>query len=399
MNGSGARAESPAPPAETAMETLASPLTAAAEEPAGRDARRALPAWAGSAMVHGFWTLLALLFASQIYLGMLSHGHQWWRLFLWQAAVWNCWGALTLAVAWLARKVRLDVRGGPGWIPVVAHLALSVVAALVHLLPFTFFTLLLDPYQPVEASQGFVQTYAWLLPSWFPVEVVLYWAVLALVYGWDYYHRFRERELKATQLEALLARAELRTLELQLHPHFLFNSLNAVSGLVRRGDSAGAVKMLAGIGELLRRVLDNAGRQLVPLEEEIDFIRRYLDLQSLRFRDRLETSIEVEPAALTVPVPTLILQPLVENALEHGVGGRGHGRLRLAGRLDGDRLLLEVEDDGAGLEGDAAFGRGLGNTRARLAAQYGEAARLDLLPREAGATARIELPVAPEPAG
>ncbi len=330
---------------------------------------------------------------------MLTHGHDWWRLFLWQAGGWSLWGLAAPAVLALGRRLRLE--RGRRVRNVLAHAAIGVVLAIAHLAPVTWLTQAIDPYQPVQSGLAFSAQYRELIPTWFPLNVLVYWGILGAGQAWHYYRRFRERELRASQLEALLARAELQALKLQLHPHFLFNSLNAVAGLVRRGDNPQAVRMLAGLSDLLRYVLDNAERQTVLLGEELEFIRRYLEIQQLRFGDRLASELAVEPTALAVRVPNLVLQPLVENALEHGVAGRGRGRIRLTGELRGGRLLLAVEDDGAGLDaGGASFGVGLENTRARLEQQYGGDFGLELaLGDGGGVVARLDLPAAPEPDG
>ncbi len=386
------------------MSTLASTPAGAAPLPEAATAAPAVPPWVRSAALRaaalaGFCLFLAALFASQIYLGMLTHGHDWWRLFLWQAGGWSLWGLAAPAVLALGRRLRLE--RGRRVRNVLAHAAIGVVLAIAHLAPVTWLTQAIDPYQPVQSGLAFSAQYRELIPTWFPLNVLVYWGILGAGQAWHYYRRFRERELRASQLEALLARAELQALKLQLHPHFLFNSLNAVAGLVRRGDNPQAVRMLAGLSDLLRYVLDNAERQTVLLGEELEFIRRYLEIQQLRFGDRLASELAVEPTALAVRVPNLVLQPLVENALEHGVAGRGRGRIRLTGELRGGRLLLAVEDDGAGLDaGGASFGVGLENTRARLEQQYGGDFGLELaLGDGGGVVARLDLPAAPEPDG
>ena len=252
----------------------------------------------------------------------------------------------------------------------------------------------------------FLAQYSWLFDSWFHIDLIVYWAIVGLAYARSYYQRYRERELRAAQLEALLAKAELQALKLQLHPHFLFNALHAVAGLVRRGENADAVRMIAGLSDLLRYVLDSADRQLVPLAEELAFLERYLDVQRLRFGDRLSAEIDAAPDTLGLEVPILILQPLVENALEHGLARRaGPGHLRLTARREGDRLALRLRDDGRGLAGGGAGGEGTGdgagvgleNSRARLRELYGEGSALTLRDAEGGpgAVAELILPARP----
>ena len=214
--------------------------------------------------------------------------------------------------------------------------------------------------------------------------------------------RLRERELAESRLAVQLAESRLRALRAQLDPHFLFNTLNAVTGLVRQERNPEAVEALVELGHLLRASLEGQGDHEVPLEEELELVQRYLGIEQLRFGGRLVVRVEPEPGTLRARVPSLILQPLVENAIKHGTARRasqGHIHVRTA-RL-GDRLRLEVRDDGPGLRAGGAGGTGIGvaNTRARLRQLYGEPYGLTLedLP-EGGVLARVELPFMESPA-
>ncbi len=216
-------------------------------------------------------------------------------------------------------------------------------------------------------------------------------------------------QAQAAQLRAQLAGARLTALQMQLNPHFLFNTLHAISTLVER-DPRGVRRMIARLSELLRYTLDGAAEQVVPLRQELHFIERYLEIMQVRFQGRLIVETEVERAVLDAQVPNLILQPLVENAVKHGVGElSAGGRLELVARRSGELLVLSVRDNGPGLSGlrqqpERGPGVGLRNTRERLEQLYGEHARLELEPAEGGGTiARIELPFSlaaatPEPA-
>src|SRR4030095_1156198 len=169
------------------------------------------------------------------------------------------------------------------------------------------------------------QAYA-LLTFWsvrdLPFASLFYGSILGIASAVDYYRQFRERQLRASQLEAQLAQAEVQMLKMQLHPHFLFNTLNGITGLVRDNDNAAAVEMLVGLSDLLRQTLDNAGKQEVRLGEELEWLELYLKLQQIRFSDRLQVSIKAAPETLDALVPNLITQPLVENAIRHGIGPR-----------------------------------------------------------------------------
>ena len=208
-------------------------------------------------------------------------------------------------------------------------------------------------------------------------DLVIYIAVLAAGFARAYSVRYRVRQEDAVQLraeaallQAQLAEARLAALRSQLDPHFLFNTLHAVSSLVER-DPKGVRRMIARLGELLRRRLEDAGEHETTLEEELDFVERYLEIMQIRFQGRLSVRTEVEPAVRSALVPNLILQPLVENALKHGVGrSEAPGEIVIAARRAGDRLVLSVWDNGPGVAPGApppAEGVGLGNSRRRLA--------------------------------
>jgi LytS/YehU family sensor histidine kinase len=203
---------------------------------------------------------------------------------------------------------------------------------------------------------------------------------------------YREQRVAAAQLEGRLSEARLESLRLQLHPHFLFNTLNAISAFVD-ADPERARRMIARLGELLRRTLDGGTTAELPLSRELDLLAPYLEIQRIRFGDRLSIELDVPDGAAGALVPTLMLQPLVENAVEHGVNRTHDGaRVRLTAERAGDRLRLEIEDNGPGPT-RGGEGVGLANTRARLAALYGDSHRLELKAAETGGTmVSIELP-------
>jgi LytS/YehU family sensor histidine kinase len=204
------------------------------------------------------------------------------------------------------------------------------------------------------------------------MNVFAYWVILGVGQGFLYYRKYRDRELHASRLEAQLSQAQLQVLKMQLHPHFLFNTLNAISALVHE-DADLAERMIARLGELLRSTLEAADRQEVPLRQEVEFIRPYLEIERARMGDRLKVELDIDPAALDAHVPNLLLQPLVENAIRHGIAPRAEpGRIEVRARREEGRLRLEVCDDGPGLAAGPREGVGLTNTRARLRQLYGE---------------------------
>lgn len=229
------------------------------------------------------------------------------------------------------------------------------------------------------------------------LDLLAYGAMAGLAHSVHFYRRFRERERRALLLESNLARARLDALRAQLQPHFLFNSLNAITALLRR-DPRLAETTLLSLSELLRLALSLSEKQEIPLREEMEFVQRYLEIQQTRFGDKLRVEREIEPAALDCLVPTLLLQPLIENAIRHGIEpAENAGRVRLTARRRNEKLVLTVEDDGVGLTGcetaSSGTGIGLANLHARLETLYGNGQTLELIPRpNGGVIVRIEIP-------
>ncbi|MDX1419593.1 MAG: histidine kinase [Rubricoccaceae bacterium] len=317
------------------------------------------------------------------------------------------WAALTPLIFALARRLPLERTAVLRRIALLLGLALAG-AALVQLVELFVLRPLLAPDlpfgrgpRPPGAPGGpFRPTPADVLVRlWFVDEFVVFVAVLAAGYARDYFLRYRERAARTALLEAQLAEARLAALRMQLNPHFLFNTLHAVSALVER-DPGGARLVVARLSALLRHALDGTPAQEVPLRDELDALRLFLDIQRVRFGDGLVVEEDVEPAALDALVPALLLQPLVENAVEHGVSRveGAPGRLAITARVEHGpprHLVVRVRDNGPGPEPEAvrqATGVGLANTRSRLAALYGDAATLRLTATEDGAEAVVALP-------
>jgi len=224
-------------------------------------------------------------------------------------------------------------------------------------------------------------------------QLLLYFAIVTAGFAREYFLRDRTRQEEAARLQAQLAEARLDALRMQINPHFLFNTLNAMSALVER-DPAGVRRMIARLGELLRYVIDSHGNDEVALREELGFLQRYIDIMEIRFQGRLQVVKEIAPETLEALVPNLVLQPIVENALEHGVSRlAGGGRVEISARRDGERLVLSVRDNGPGLAQSEPGGVGLANTRARLTQLYGDGARIELnAAAEGGVLAEVVLP-------
>jgi two-component system LytT family sensor kinase len=327
----------------------------------------------------------AVLDAFQTYMkGRLEgNGHVPWGQVVFAGTEWLFLGALTPIAYLLAQRfpLRRDQMGRIIGAHVAGALALCVgwatlgiaLGAVLHSYPVN------GPLPRAYAS--------WLLTS-LPWSVFMYFAVLGCVYAFTYFVEAREREAQQARLAAQLADAKLGALRMQLNPHFLFNSLNAIAVLVRDQNTRDASRMLELLGGVLRQVLHNEPRQHVTLDDELRFIERYLAIEQVRFSDRLRVEWSIDPALRDALVPEFILQPLVENAVRHGVAKQSEaGTIHLSARTDGADLVLSIQDDGPGYrEENAGIGVGLSNTRARLETLFGTAGQLRIDRAERGGT-------------
>ena len=340
--------------------------------------------WLKWGVLFGFWTLFSVLYANQIYFEMLhSPGmhHSWWRIVSWQLAVWYVWGCLSPLILYLQRRFRIE---GSTWLNgLMINLAASAFLALTHLAAATSLKMLMRPFDVWSDQHSFRVQYQGELSHFFLFDVLIYWAIFGVGYAFDYRERYRERESLAAQLKIQLAQAQLESLKVQLHPHFLFNTLHTIAALVRSNEKMPAVDMIAGLSDLLRRALESAEEQEVPLREELEFIELYLGIQRVRFADKLAVRMEIAPETLDAMVPNLILQPLVENAIRHGFSAEeSAGLIAIEAYCDDQDLHITVRDDGPGLQAgwrmEQSEGIGLANTSERLKHLYGAAHRFDL---------------------
>lgn len=333
----------------------------------------------------------ALLDAGQMWLKEALDGTPGtnWGNVAFQGLEWLFLGALAPIAWYLARAFP------PGRSDWRRALAAHSAGALVLCAGWATLGIILGRWLDHWVAQGpLQQAYVnWLLTS-VPWSVFMYFTVLGCVYAFLYYHEARERDVHASRLRAQLAEARLGALRMQLHPHFLFNSLNTVSVLVRENNNRAASRMLELLGDMLRGLVRPDRPQEIGLEHELSFIEDYLEIELLRFPDRLHVAWSIDEATRGALVPDMLLQPLVENAIRHGVAKReGATQLEIAAHVDGDVLRLEVSDAGEPTEPIVGEGVGLANTRERLRTLYGEAASLSLGDLPAGGTrATIELP-------
>jgi len=344
---------------------------------------------------------------------MSGFGYPAWRAFASEAPPWLVYAALTPLVLHLGEALP------PGRRPVVpkilAHLVFAFVAGALYATAATLCTKLFSP-RPTDLG------FARLALSWYlsalPLVVMVWFGILGAGRGMYWFARHRQGQVEAARLSAQLAEARLGALRMQLHPHFLFNSLNALGVLVRDGEVSAAEEMLDLLSDLLRESLRMSGPARIPLSDEADFLRRYLEIEAIRFPDRLRVTWDVSETVRGARVPALILQPLVENALRHGIAPLADaGHLRISARGERETLELVVEDDGVGFRpADAPFvspptgeghgprsapleagaGLGLANVRERLEVLYGARASFEIGPAgERGTRATIRIPLEP----
>ncbi|HTZ21665.1 MAG TPA: histidine kinase [Opitutaceae bacterium] len=328
--------------------------------------------WARIALLVGLWAFVGLVLSIEVYFNVRvsEPDVSFWEMALPQYQRAALWALLAPLVLWLWERIPLS-RGR--WVGgVTCHLAFSFAIMAGYYLVRIFYYMIRDrdPLADfwVVAGRSFFGRNI--------IDMVFYWAVIAFGYVGRLSKRYKQEEVKAAQLESQLIEAELKALKQQLHPHFLFNTMNTISVLVREGRNQEAVQLLARFSSLLRTLLDNTRVQEVTLRQEIDFLERYMEIQKMRFSDRLTFRVVVEPAAFEARIPNLILQPLVENAVLHGLAQKaGPGVVEVHGRVTAGRLHLEVRDDGPGFvahgPGRVTEGIGLSNTRERLARTYG----------------------------
>jgi sensor histidine kinase YesM len=269
-----------------------------------------------------------------------------------------------------------------------------------HLAVGAAFMLLLQPYVPVHAYTA-REALSNVFQSSVLVDLLIYGGLIAVGRMVAVSERARQLALHEAQLEADLARAKLDALRLEIQPHFLFNTLNSIAALIRIRANDQALKMLLGLSELMRGTVDRAPAHVTPLSLEVEFTKRYIELQQVRFGDRLEVRYAIAPETESCHVPAFLLQPIVENAFRHGIGAKaGPCRLELAATLTGGRVRIRVTDDGAGLAAgfslDRHAGTGLRNIRTRLQNLYGGPAALRIEASPAGGTVvTVDLPSAP----
>ena len=356
--------------------------TSSAHDPVGATAGLGRPArWL---LLLGLWSVPPLVSTASFVLTVdATQASLPWPRFLWtHLTLWLPWVLLPPLVLRLGR--RLPFEPGRRARAIAAHLAIGLAIGSL------FFAYVLGRELAAGLELASMPR-PMLVSAYLQVALLhaaVYWILLLASRAVAYHQRNRERE-------ASLTRARLQALKAQVHPHFLFNTLNAISSLME-DDVAAARRMMSRLSDLLRESLSGSGAQEVRLDEELGLLRLYLDIEQQRFQDRLRIDYRIDPGVGDLLVPHLLLQPLAENAIRHGIARDSRaGRLEIAAQRNGERLRLEIVDDGPGLDGRRPEdGMGLGITRPRLRELYGDSARLELEPADPrGCRAWIELPV------
>lgn len=325
-------------------------------------------------------TFLALIYAARGIFISVSQDRpiDWVRQVGFEFLYWYVWAALTPVVIWFAR--RFDLQRTNWTRSLLALIGFGLfIAPLQSVVEFSLaysIDILRGVPQEEMARRREILGRAIIVETF--GNFIIYSLIVCGHFAYYYYQRYREREMRSVELEGRLAQAELQNLKMQLHPHFLFNTLNTISVLMMR-DAGLANRMLIRLSDLLRLTLDSAGSQIVPLKQELDFLRGYLEIEQTRFQDRLTVTIDVPPATLDARVPNLILQPLVENAIRHGIATRpGAGVIQIRAAVENEHLQMRVSDDGPGIDRTFKKGIGLANTEARLKQLYGAAHKFEL---------------------
>src|SRR5260370_11025178 len=348
--------------------------------------------WIGSV-----WVGFGMVDASLTVFIMREQGmhHPWVKLFVVTILFWLPWAIATAPVIDLGHRfppLRL--------IPLVTwavHLAACFVIGLLFTAWTTWLERFFDIYAGSSTPGTFTQLWFQKFLSGILSSLLLYAAILAVSYIAESRARLAYQQTETARLNEQLSKAQLDALRSQIEPHFLFNTLNAVSGLVRAGEDQAAVNMIAGLSDFLRRTLEGSALQQVPLEEEMEFTQKYLNIQKVRFAKRLQISVDVPKELYRAQVPTLILQPMVENAIKHGIAKRAQGgAIHIAAFRADEMLTLTVFNEGPGLSSDSestSSGIGIINVRTRLRALYGDAFKFSIRNGETGGVeACVSLP-------
>jgi signal transduction histidine kinase len=351
--------------------------------------------WRQWLLLLGASTAMGLLFVFQNYIGMASAEPakpiDVGGLIIGLLSYWYVWGLLFPFIVWLSRRFPIGV-GSWGrnlwW-----HIPALILIPILHIIIYTSFL-----HSVGGLDQSFSEGIWYLMRNGLFYRYLTYGFLLGIIFSSDFYRQYRQREIRASQLEARLVDSQLQMLKNQLQPHFLFNTLHAISSLMHR-DVEAADEMITRLGDLLRVTLESNGTQEVTLRMELEILRHYIEIEKIRLGERLEVNITVQDDAYDAMVPNLILQPIVENAVNYGVARHAvRGRVDIAARAEDGFLYILVSDDGPGLPDKHVEGVGLRNTRTRLAQLYGSGQWFSIASRQGGGVhATLKIPLRNEP--
>lgn len=353
-------------------------------------------------LVIGILTILALLSASQTALmrSLRDRPGNFWIMARYEMIIWQVWGVFVPFIFLVSKKYPLEHR--VMWGNLLLHILISAAVVLLYFTIYimydrAFFSFYTHP------EWSFWKCMLVYIASKFHWNFITYWGILGVMNTFEYQRKFKERELKAIQLESQLFQAQLQALKMQLHPHFLFNTLHTIASMVRQEEKKEAVKMLTGLSELLRMALEQGQKQEITLKEEMDFVNTYLAIEQVRFNDRLVLDIRIATDVLDLLVPNLLLQPLVENAVKHGLTKKLSAKvLKIQAQQKEGQLHIYVFNEGPPLPIDWRMqnqaGVGIQNTCKRLQQLYPEQHQFSLENHENGVLANICIPLQIKPA-
>jgi signal transduction histidine kinase len=343
--------------------------------------------------VCGAWLALALFDATQTVVTMHAMGmhHAWLRLFAVTTMSWAVWILTTPIVLALLQRFRLPSKKAISW---AVHGAACIAIGLLGATWAALLEHVVNPLADPSGPDAFADLWQAKFLGNLVGDVILYGAIVALSVTLETHRRLAQQQTASARLSELLAQTQLAALRLQIEPHFIFNSLNAVTALIREEKGDIAITMISSLGDLLRRVTDQSNRQMVVLEEEISFLSKYLEIQQMRFAERLRCHMDIPDSLKKALVPDFILQPLVENAIKHGIAKRAKGgELKVQATRDDNVLTLNVYNDGPLLPEQVRDGVGIANARKRLLALYGDAQSMTLENQAGmGVLATVRLP-------
>lgn len=344
-----------------------------------------LKPWMKWAIIFLCWTGFALFFTYQIYLGQFQAGRKIdWLNPLLTCLTWAyVWFGVTPLILYVAKWLPFQ-RQHPIRSVLVHSLAAALIFSLNSVIYVPMYRLVVGPG---AAPKPLLEAIQHVILTELHLGLVVYWIIFGITQGLDYYLRYRAGELHAANLETRLVQAQLNTLRMQLHPHFLFNTLNSISVLMRK-DIEAADRMLLQLSSLLRVTLAGHTAHEIKLRQELEILERYLEIEKIRFQDRLTVQMQIDPAALDALVPQLLFQPLVENAIRHGIAETETGGvIEIRAERRNGTVHLQVRDNGPGLKltaGNFTEGVGLSNSRSRLEYLYGSAGHFEVRNAEDG---------------